>query len=784
MCGTCGCKSAETKLSKTSCCCGADEANPCACMKAPEPMNCSAKAPKCACYKALEKNAEFLYFYVLNEKGESPADFNTLEEAQTYVANSSEPLEIYERRSRDDEAYKMDKKMNAETFESNSNKIIVTDKYTHKKMALVGKTADGTPIWNKATSTGKIPKNARAYTTSLYGAGWYERLLNGERHSRHEMPPKRTEYQLMEEIYHNYTQWEYGPENLWEDGEASLSRVKQKLALSKRKIKIAEKELGRKVSKTQAIEWAKKNTNFENYGAETFEAAIIRQGDAPKGAMAKAMMNKSMMEQANIEAMIQELENKVNLGLISEDELMASLKKKFGAEYDIEVYSSEELSKEDLEAYFADLKKDNPKLAKIIEFKVKNEEYLPKKMIEDSGYDYEILEAWNDSVIDDDKYALFDPCPACEGEGWIMTSYTPATRWDPADGDGEDCEECGGSGKIDPSDYMYYDDKTEIQYAAETQKIPEYKVVVIDGEEYNIYIGDLYAYGWDGSQVSYKLYKEWMSLSYDGWLNIWLQSKNGDGKGNWLIADGERKEIEDWLKRKFNPKEINFDTDGDFRRDGETTGNIHTMYFSLNDKVLEFFGIKIPSKPPSKKDCSEGCTWSNAYIRNDYGLEDDGTASVEYGQRCEVCDVERRGSISGEVSWDMNAEGYAAETKKRKAGFRKCSKCGDYNHNAPNCNRLNEYEEYLKHKDEMLRQCDRAIDEFTRDAKRYSEDGEYGMAKMTRSDATDMKKLKRMIEKNHFGKAVHFAMGMDSQPRDLAPSALWLFASEEHNGDY
>ena len=101
---------AETKLSKTSCCCGADEANPCACMKAPEPMECSAKAPKCACYKALEKNAEFLYYYVLNEKGESPADFNTLEEAQTYVANSSEPLEIYERRSRDDEAYKMDKK--------------------------------------------------------------------------------------------------------------------------------------------------------------------------------------------------------------------------------------------------------------------------------------------------------------------------------------------------------------------------------------------------------------------------------------------------------------------------------------------------------------------------------------------------------------------------------------------------------------------------------------------------------------------------------------------------
>jgi len=46
-------------------------------------------------------------------------------------------------------------------------------------------------------------------------------------------------------------------------------------------------------------------------------------------------------------------------------------------------------------------------------------------------------------------------------------------------------------------------------------------------------------------------------------------------------------------------------------------------------------------------------------------------------------------------------EDFIAESNKRKAGIRKCSKCGDYNHNAPNCNRLNEYEEYLKHKDEM-----------------------------------------------------------------------------------
>ena len=72
-----------------------------------------AKQPKKP-LKIEKLDAEFLYYYVLNEKGESPADFDTLEEAQAYVANSSEPLEIYERRSRDDEAYKMDKKMNAE----------------------------------------------------------------------------------------------------------------------------------------------------------------------------------------------------------------------------------------------------------------------------------------------------------------------------------------------------------------------------------------------------------------------------------------------------------------------------------------------------------------------------------------------------------------------------------------------------------------------------------------------------------------------------------------------
>ena len=33
-----------------------------------------------------------------------------------------------------------------------------------------------------------------------------------------------------------------------------------------------------------------------------------------------------------------------------------------------------------------------------------------------------------------------ESCNECEGHGWIMTSYTPATYHDPADADGHDCE--------------------------------------------------------------------------------------------------------------------------------------------------------------------------------------------------------------------------------------------------------------------------------------------------------------------------------------------------------
>ena len=46
--------------------------------------------------------------------------------------------------------------------------------------------------------------------------------------------------------------------------------------------------------------------------------------------------------------------------------------------------------------------------------------------------------------------------------------------------------------------------------------------------------------------------------------------------------------------------------------------------------------------------------WSNDYVRDT--VYEDETGGVTFGQRCLYCDVERRGSLSGDVHWDMAAE--------------------------------------------------------------------------------------------------------------------------------
>ena len=80
---------------------------------------------------------------------------------------------------------------------------------------------------------------------------------------------------------------------------------------------------------------------------------------------------------------------------------------------------------------------------------------MPRKEIEDAGFDSDIIDEWVDYVgLEDENLVEFERCSDCEGEGIIITKYYPATRYDPADADFEKCEMCFGSGEIDPADYM------------------------------------------------------------------------------------------------------------------------------------------------------------------------------------------------------------------------------------------------------------------------------------------------------------------------------------------
>ena len=139
--------------------------------------------------------------------------------------------------------------------------------------------------------------------------------------------------------------------------------------------------------------------------------------------------------------------------------VMADNKRKFREKYASEDYDPDyETSEETIArttAYFAALKDKNPDLARKIEFSVKDLVELPRKEIEDAGFDSDIIDEWVDYVgLEDENLVEFERCSDCEGEGIIITKYYPATRYDPADADFEKCEMCFGSGEIDPADYM------------------------------------------------------------------------------------------------------------------------------------------------------------------------------------------------------------------------------------------------------------------------------------------------------------------------------------------
>jgi hypothetical protein len=178
----------------------------------------------------------------------------------------------------------------------------------------------------------------------------------------------------------------------------------------------------------------------------------------------------------------------------------------------------EELSKEQLSAYFARLKNQNPDLAKEIEYSVKEQSYLPRVDINKAGFDDDIIEAWVDLVaVEDDKYAPFERCDECEGEGYVLTSYTSATRFEPADGDGEDCSYCEGTGEIDPAEYMYSNDDGKVGYLAENAEYDEEDMVFcnhcsdIVGNEKEVYGDETVEYEMaNGELVCIPCHKIWM----------------------------------------------------------------------------------------------------------------------------------------------------------------------------------------------------------------------------------------------------------------------------------
>ena len=210
-----------------------------------------------------------------------------------------------------------------------------------------------------------------------------------------------------------------------------------------------------------------KEEGYYGLASETFEASIVNRGKTPKGAVEKAMMNHAMIERAKLESVIQELENKVQLGIISEEDLMKSLTQRFGADFEVIDWNNlhdtnRELFVQKTQEYYNDFKENNPKLHEDFEENVMNEEswygyergksYAEtkekwNKKLSDLGYEYERIDDYWE-YIGYENTSHYIPCNNCEGEGIIITKYYPATREDPADADYVDCEMCEGKGKV------------------------------------------------------------------------------------------------------------------------------------------------------------------------------------------------------------------------------------------------------------------------------------------------------------------------------------------------
>jgi len=214
---------------------------------------------------------------------------------------------------------------------------------------------------------------------------------------------------------------------------------------------------------------------------ESFSATVINKGKVPKGSIAKAIMNQAMITQVSIEAVIEELENRVNLGLISEDDLMKSLKKKFNTETfagEMDATQCDYCEKNNAKSEFPPVKgywehidpAENHKRGYCSQecfvgslgecddcrspFKIGDNYNLIDEdddatlHCDDCFKGYPICEFCDVKYHPEGEHNLSLTCSYCRGDGYIMTSYTPSTYYDPAESDGHDCEACGGSGSV------------------------------------------------------------------------------------------------------------------------------------------------------------------------------------------------------------------------------------------------------------------------------------------------------------------------------------------------
>jgi len=363
--------------------------------------------------------------------------------------------------------------------------------------------------------------------------------------------------------------------------------------------------------------------------------------------------------------------------------VMADNKRKFREKYASEDYDPDEETTEETiartTAYFAALKDKNPDLARKIEFSVKNYDNLPRKEIEDAGFDYQVIDEWVDYVgVEDENLVEFERCSDCEGEGIIITKYYPATRYDPADADFEKCEMCFGSGEIDPAEYMDKDGN----YMAESwltegkcaicNSPSKFTVMTAIGERsfcceacYADYVGlpveeegyyGLASESWQGKSLAGSLdemldrkkAEDWYGLkntdrySMDGWEG-WTYE---DNDGTVIYIDGPNGSI---IKSDYET--------------GRPTITLEEAKAYLNRKGIPYGEVYHSGQWDSvqfthpKEECYKH-DWSQNYYIEDARYEDDGTGGVVFGQRCNyvLCNAERRGHVGGKVHWDMAAE--------------------------------------------------------------------------------------------------------------------------------